>query len=56
MHEPEVRKDLVINRTREVILENLKVVQQIAFLLGENASFTETMLNSIVESHDETKK
>ena len=56
MHEPEVRKDLVINRTREVILQNLKVVQQIAFLLGENASFTETMLNSIVESHDETKK
>ena len=56
MHEPEVRKDLVINRTREVILRNLKVVQQIAFLLGENASFTETMLNSIVESHDEIKK
>ena len=56
MHEPEVRKDLVINRTREVILQNLKVVQQIAFLLGENASFTETMLNSIVESHDEIKK
>ena len=56
MHEPEVRKDLVINRTREVILRNLKVVQQIAFLLGENASFTETMLNSIVESHDEFKK
>ncbi len=56
MHEPEVRKDLVINRTREVILRNLKVVQQIAFPLGENASFTETMLNSIVESHDEIKK
>ncbi len=56
MHEPEVRKDIVINRTREVIVQNLKVVQQIAFLLGENASFTETMLNSIVESHDEAKK
>jgi transcriptional regulator with PAS, ATPase and Fis domain len=52
MREPQVQKELVLNRTREVIQENMKIVQQIAYLLGENASYTETMLNSIVESHD----
>ncbi|MCK9162883.1 MAG: [Fe-Fe] hydrogenase large subunit C-terminal domain-containing protein [Bacteroidales bacterium] len=53
LHSPQVREDLVLNRTKEVIMENMKVVQQIAFLLGENASFTESMLNSILESHSE---
>ncbi len=52
MREPQVQKELVLNRTRDVILENMKVVQKIAYLLGENASYTETMLNSILESHD----
>lgn len=52
MFAPEVRKDEVIRRTRKVIKENLATVQQIAFLLGENASKTEAMLNSIVESHN----
>ena len=51
MHAPEVRKDIVLTRTQDVIKQNMKVVQQIAFLLGENASYTESMLNSIVESH-----
>jgi len=55
LHAPEVRKDLVLNRTKEVIIENMKVVQQIAFLLGENASYTESMLNSILESHSNDK-
>lgn len=55
LHAPEVRKDLVLNRTKEVIMENMKVVQQIAFLLGENASYTESMLNSILESHSNDK-
>jgi len=53
MREPQVQKELVLNRTREVILENMKVVQQIAFLLGENASYTEAMLNSIVDSQNQ---
>lgn len=54
LNAPEVRKDLVLNRTKEVIMENMKVVQKIAFLLGENASYTESMLNSILESHSDT--
>lgn len=51
MHMPEVRKEEVINRVTEVIEQNLDMVQQIAFLLGEGAANTEKMLNSIIESH-----
>jgi len=52
MYAPEVRRDEVIRRTKTVIKENLSTVQQIAFLLGENASKTEAMLHSIVDSYD----
>jgi iron only hydrogenase large subunit-like protein len=51
MEMPEVRKEEVINRVTEVIEQNLDLVQQIAFLLGEGAAKTEKMLNSIIESH-----
>jgi iron only hydrogenase large subunit-like protein len=51
MNIPEVRKEEVINRVTEVIEQNLDLVQQIAFLLGEGAAKTEKMLNSIIESH-----
>lgn len=56
MHAPEVRKDIVVTRTQDVINQNMKVVQKIAFLLGENASYTESMLNSIVESHQDKQQ
>lgn len=58
MQEPEIRKDMVLNSVKQVIHQNMEVVQKIAYLLGENASFTESMLNSIVESDttDDTKK
>jgi iron only hydrogenase large subunit-like protein len=48
--EPAVRKEQIIKRARQVIEQNLKTVQQIAFLLGENAAESEITLNSIVES------
>jgi len=51
MYMPEVRREEVINRVTDVIDQNLELVQQIAFLLGEGASRTEKMLNSIIESH-----
>lgn len=51
MQMPEVRKEEVINRVTEVIEQNLDLVQQIAFLLGEGAAKTEKMLNSIIESY-----
>ncbi len=47
---PEVRREEVVNRAREVISENLETVQQIAFLLGESASKTEKILTSIIEA------
>lgn len=52
MREPEVRKDIVRSYTKQVIQQNMQVVQKIAYLLGENASFTESMLNSILSSHE----
>ncbi len=47
---PEVRREEIINRAQTVIRENLLTVQQIAFLLGESASKTEKILNSIIEA------
>jgi len=40
-----------------VIDQNLELVQQIGYILGEGASKTEKMLNSIIESytHDKNK-
>lgn len=52
MRDPEVNKEIVLDHTRKVIQQNMEVVQKIAFLLGENASYTESMLNSILESHE----
>ena len=49
MYAPEVRKEEVIKRVGEAIDKNLSMVQQIGFLLGEGASETERMLNSIIE-------
>ena len=46
----EVKNADIIQRTNKVITDNLETVQQIAYLLGENASKTEAMLNSIIES------
>jgi iron only hydrogenase large subunit-like protein len=48
--EPIVQKEQIIDRAREVIQKNLKTVQQIAYLLGENAADSEIILNSIVRS------
>ncbi len=45
----DVKDDELIKRTRRVIRENLATVQKVAYLLGENASRTEAMLNSIIE-------
>ncbi|ARN57879.1 [Fe-Fe] hydrogenase large subunit C-terminal domain-containing protein [Sedimentisphaera salicampi] len=47
---PAVAKEQIINKARNVIEKNLQTVQQIAYLLGENASDSEVILNSIVES------
>ncbi|MCT4647241.1 MAG: PAS domain-containing protein, partial [Carboxylicivirga sp.] len=51
--QPEFRQDIVEKRTREVIKKNMETVQKIAFLLGENASYTDSLLNSILEAQSE---
>ncbi|MFN2394449.1 MAG: hypothetical protein ABR597_02050, partial [Bacteroidales bacterium] len=56
MYVAEVRQEEIISRVTEVIDENLKMVQQIAFSLGEGASSTEKMLNSIIETYKKVKK
>ena len=47
---PVFQKEQIIGRARDVIQKNLKTVQQIAYLLGENAADSEIILNSIVHS------
>ncbi|MDR2010549.1 MAG: 4Fe-4S binding protein [Bacteroidales bacterium] len=54
MYQPEVRKDELIERINDVIEKNLGMVQQIGFLLGEGASETERMLNSIISSFEKS--
>ena len=47
---PQIQRNRIISQAKKVIDKNLSVVQNIAFLLGENAAETESMLNSIIES------
>lgn len=56
MYSPEVRKEEVLKRVTDVIDKNLTMVQKIGFLLGEGASETEQMLNSIIELYKLNKK
>jgi Na+-translocating ferredoxin:NAD+ oxidoreductase RNF subunit RnfB len=56
LYSPEVQAEEVTNRVTEVIEKNLEMVQKIGFLLGEGASETEQMLNSIIESYKNKEK
>ncbi|WP_075591231.1 [Fe-Fe] hydrogenase large subunit C-terminal domain-containing protein [Labilibacter marinus] len=51
----EFKADIIENRTREVIKKNMETVQKIAALLGENASHTDSLLNSILNDHSVDK-
>ena len=55
MSAPEVQKEEVVKRLTEVIDNNLSLVQQIAFVLGEGAAETERMLSSIIDSYNQGK-
>lgn len=48
--EPVIQRDQIIEKANEVMRKNLTTVQQIAFLLGENAADSEVLLSSIVQS------
>ena len=51
MSAPALVREEIISRAQQVNRKNLETVQKIAFLLGDNASQTEEMLNSIIESY-----
>ena len=52
---PSVQKEQIINKAKKVIAQNLQTVQQIAYLLGENAADSEVILNSIVQLYEPEK-
>lgn len=43
-------KELLSERIKEVIKQNAQSVQRIAYILGESASYTESVLNSVIDS------
>jgi len=47
---PWIQKDRVIKEAKKVIRQNVRTVQKIAYLLGENAAESEAALRSIIES------
>ncbi len=49
--EPSIQREEIIKHTQDVIKKNLNTVQQIAYLLGENAAETEVILKSIIDSY-----
>ena len=51
---PSVQKEQIVRKAREVIQKNLSTVQQIAYLIGENAAESEIILDSIIESFSPT--
>ncbi len=53
---PQIQKKRIVNQAQKVITKNLSVVQKIAFLLGENAAETESMLNSIIDSFSDDEE
>ena len=51
MSAPSLVREEIISRAQRVNKHNLETVQKIAFPLGDNASMTEELLNSIIESY-----
>jgi len=47
---PWIQRDRIVAQAKAVIDKNLRTVQRIAYLLGENAADTESTLESIIES------
>lgn len=50
MDDSQLVRDLISEKVREVIKHNAESVQRIAYILGESASYTESVLNTVIES------
>ncbi|MBN8217506.1 MAG: 4Fe-4S binding protein [Spirochaetes bacterium] len=53
---PATQREQIIRRSRQVIQQNLKTVQEIASLIGENAADSEIILSSIVDSFQDGER
>lgn len=53
--EPSVMREQTISKARQVITNNLNMVQKVAYLLGENAAELETTLNSVIDVTESQK-
>jgi PAS domain S-box-containing protein len=51
MSAPMLVRDEIIKRAKKINRQNISTVQKIAYLLGENASQVEELLNSIIQSY-----
>lgn len=49
MDDSQLMKEIISEKIKEVIRQNAESVQRIAYILGESASFTESVLNSVIE-------
>ncbi len=49
---PLMKKEVIVAKSQEVIKNNLKTVQKIAYLLGETAAETEVTLNEIIQAYN----
>lgn len=55
LQDPNVKKDWIVEKTKEVIKNHMLTVQQVAGLLGENAAFTDTTLKAVLEVYNKDK-
>ena len=52
LQDPGVKKEWIIEKTKEVIKNHMLTVQQVAGLLGENAAFTDATLRAVIEAYN----
>jgi len=50
MDDSQLVKDLISEKVKEVIKHNAESVQRIAYILGESASYTDSVLNTVIGS------
>ncbi|NDW13750.1 Fe-S cluster protein [Bacteroides sp. 214] len=55
LQDPDVRKEWLIEKTREVMKNHLDTVQKVAGILGENAAFTDATLRAVIEAYDDSE-
>ncbi len=56
LQDPSVKKEWIIEKTKEVIRNHMQTVQQVAGLLGENAAFTDATLRSVIDAYGKDDK